>query len=571
MMPVSSSNLNNSMFRKRWFSTYRVPRVFDRFESSMLVLQGIYVRDFGAREYNHLLKKMKRILCLLSVFAFAYIIIAQVVGGSITSRDDTSPLMLPEPFLDLGSGGSYAIFVSKSDSRIDVYEKLSDSSIVRVRSFRTSTGQVEGDKSEEGDLKTPEGIYYLVRIREQKELSRKYGIRAFDLNYPNLFDLLEAKTGHGIWLHGTDEPDRLNEPRTSEGCIVVHNEDIKALSEYITLYRTPIVIADKFTYQNPPAQTELRDTIKSTILDWLNSWATQDFERFRDHYSNSFRNKNRGLKAWLARKRNVFSQTAKASIDIADLKILKDGDYFLASFIQRYRSNLMDDTGIKWVYLQNEGRELKIIGEEWYPISKAVKGYHWNTDLKFSNVVHDLAEVDLNREGKVAIVDPQYSLPWNTGMTAAVQPKEEIADLNSSKKTGTQASSEAESKEREGDSADYPVSVDKFEIVGRENNEISVHFKLINKSQDNVKQSGWLFLVANWSGEDEYTSFPQATMESGRPVSASEGDIYGIRWFKEVSASLRRPSRQAELLEIRCYLFDRQGKLLKNFRIHNGN
>ena len=81
------------------------------------------------------------------------------------------------------------------------------------QSFSCTTGKKTGDKLREGDLKTPNGVYWLFKSWSGLELAEYfgkaanvYGVGSFELTYPNYLDLvLYGKNGDGIWIHGTSE------------------------------------------------------------------------------------------------------------------------------------------------------------------------------------------------------------------------------------------------------------------------------------------------------------------------------------------------------------------------------
>ena len=101
-----------------------------------------------------------------------------------------------------------------------------------LRSFDIALGtRPEGDKLEEGDLKTPEGRYLLDRRNPNSEF-----FLSIHISYPNEQDRREARArgvdpGGAIMIHG--QP---NEPNGSEffyrtrdwtnGCIAVSNSDM---------------------------------------------------------------------------------------------------------------------------------------------------------------------------------------------------------------------------------------------------------------------------------------------------------------------------------------------------------
>ena len=51
----------------------------------------------------------------------------------------------------------------KSDSTLQLYKKDSNSSFSLVKGYSAFVGEVKGDKTKEGDLKTPTGIYRLTK------------------------------------------------------------------------------------------------------------------------------------------------------------------------------------------------------------------------------------------------------------------------------------------------------------------------------------------------------------------------------------------------------------------------
>lgn len=455
-----------------------------------------------------------------------------------TCVDDEPLVQIPSSLIDLGTGGSsFALVVDKSQSMMDLFKKQEDGSLVRLRSFRASTGINGGAKQSEGDQRTPEGIYYFVRIREDEELLSKYGVRAFDLNYPNQFDLLQGNEGSGIWLHATDEPERLQEPRTSQGCVVVSNDDIRELSRFITLYRTPIVISESMSYAGVKELGALRANILAFMTGWLEAWSSQDFERYQELYSAQFRGSKWRLESWLRNKRAVFDSTVWARIEAADIKILRDVDRYVISFYQRYRSNLMDDTGIKWIYLVDDDGGLKIVGEEWFPLGNALSGKYWSRRApRLSEIVGDLEEIEFGGGGKPVLTEKQLSVPVSdAGPMSATTEVPEVAN---------------------------EVAVEDFRLVELDRERIKFGMKLSKVDQDGSRSRGWLFVVASWKGMSEVTVFPHVDVSRGVPQTFSEGDSFGIRWFKIVEGSIERPRVDARLKSVRCLAYSQQGTLI---------
>ena len=109
------------------------------------------------------------------------------------------------------------VAVDKSRQRFFLMEKG------KSRDYLCTTGQAQGDKQVRGDLKTPEGVYFVVRKRTERLDFEEYGGEAYILDYPNPVDRLRGKTGSGIWVHSRG---RAITPFESRGCVVLNLKDI---------------------------------------------------------------------------------------------------------------------------------------------------------------------------------------------------------------------------------------------------------------------------------------------------------------------------------------------------------
>lgn len=186
-----------------------------------------------------------------------------ICSGSAHAESAPAQALIPEPLLHIADGS--AIIVEKDTHRLYYYEggKL-------VKSIRVTTGKRRGDKLVEEDKKTPEGIYFLKKFLEDKELPAKYGARAITLDYPNPIDKFQGKTGFGIWIHGTNVPSRLERPYDSRGCVVMLNNDVLELAEMITLNSTPVIIVKKL---NMLSQAESKKELRK-----IGRWFKESFE-----------------------------------------------------------------------------------------------------------------------------------------------------------------------------------------------------------------------------------------------------------------------------------------------------
>jgi len=255
-----------------------------------------------------------------------------------------------------------------------VVEKMSQYMLVYkgkklVGMFPVTTGQAWEDKWREGDRRTPEGIYFFTEYIDVSKLPPLYGNLAVALNYPNPYDNLLGKTGSGIWLHGSDSDNRNNIPFSTRGCVVADNRDLEEIRKYIRLGNTPIAI-----YKVIPSRLKL-DEVGSMIEEWRRSWENKNYNRYISFYSKKFRWKGGDIRSWKRYKRRTVLGKEYIDVDIKDITILafsRHGDerplYYVAEFLQIYRSNNYSDRGIKRLYIAKEEGRLKILAEEFLPL-----------------------------------------------------------------------------------------------------------------------------------------------------------------------------------------------------------
>lgn len=236
------------------------------------------------------------------------------------------------------------------------------------------TGKFPGDKKIQGDKKTPEGIYFFQRFHASQDLISKYGdygkiygAGAFTLNYPNEIDRREGKTGGGIWLHSSDDDNRISLGLDSKGCVVAVDKDLKDLSRFIDLSNTPIVIVENLHFLNTESWKTQKESLQSVVYNWMESWQKKNFDTYINQYSKSeFLDRKGNYNAYKAYKRAVFARSDKPQILFSDVSILLNNDYAVVTMKQDYTSSVIRDIGKKVLYLKkNNQYEWKIVSEKW--------------------------------------------------------------------------------------------------------------------------------------------------------------------------------------------------------------
>jgi len=111
-----------------------------------------------------------------------------------------------------------------------------------VKAFPVAIGRNPGDKLEVGDMRTPEGNFYIEKIHDSRNwvhdfkdgngpIKGAYGPYFFRL-YTGVDRTCSGKAWKGIGIHGTHDPTLIGKTVT-EGCIRLHNEDLEDLRKYI--------------------------------------------------------------------------------------------------------------------------------------------------------------------------------------------------------------------------------------------------------------------------------------------------------------------------------------------------
>jgi murein L,D-transpeptidase YafK len=267
------------------------------------------------------------------------------------------------------AGNTTAILVDKKTSNLHVCEYV-DGAYKILKTYHTTLGQVKGDKEDEGDLKTPEGIYTFKHRMTAPSLQKKFGSLAFYMNFPNTFDELAGHKGSNIMLHATDTPDRLKQNYDSLGCIVVNDKEIHEIEPHVRVGLTPIIVFPELTdeYLKPGQDAAL----KSFFDGWIKAWESKDIERYIDAYHSDFVDKSKNLMskaAWKEYKANLNKRYASIEINPESVLFYRHPKYSMITFTQNYRSKLKGggwghrSRGTKILYVAEEAGKPKIIAE----------------------------------------------------------------------------------------------------------------------------------------------------------------------------------------------------------------
>ncbi len=272
----------------------------------------------------------------------------------------------------------YAFVVDKKARTLTVWHQ-DGGKLTSVASFPADLGKREGEKKSQGDHKTPNGVYFLQEKLEGATLNFSlYGKRAFTTDYPNFFDRIDGKTGNGIWLHAV--PDTVPLTRGSRGCVVVRNEVIVDLSQYVKLGKTPIIIQDEVELLDSAQAKEASAQLSSLVEKWRGSWEAKDIESYIGFYGNDFRAMKMNRDQWKTYKNNLNASYKTLLVKFSRPVIYAYKNRAVVRFLQSYTSDQHSDFGEKVLYLAKEGDQYKIIGEDWQADNSQLAQEEFNSD-----------------------------------------------------------------------------------------------------------------------------------------------------------------------------------------------
>jgi murein L,D-transpeptidase YafK len=297
-------------------------------------------------------------------------------NGNLLATD-----FLPESIYQLDSRFSHhVLLVEKSTHTLYLYENNNQAPKL-IKTYKIATGKRTGNKSVQGDKKTPEGIYFFKKFRSGENLVKSYGktgliygAGAFTMNYPNFIDKKEGKTGGGIWLHSTDDDNRISKGLDSKGCVVATDKDIKDISKYIDIKNTPIIVTQNLHFLTKESWLRNKNEISKVIINWAKAWKAKDFPNYISQYSKTdFESESKGnYYSFKNYKKRIFRKPGNPNITFKNISILSFKQYAVVTLEQEYKSQIINDIGKKTIFMKRDANyKWKIINESWKKIDQS--------------------------------------------------------------------------------------------------------------------------------------------------------------------------------------------------------
>ncbi|MBI4985662.1 MAG: L,D-transpeptidase family protein [Rhodocyclales bacterium] len=304
-------------------------------------------------------------------------------GGGAASRDKVADLReealarlrayktkpntdyVPRYLLQLRPDQKYAVVVDTQKARLYLYQN--DNGQPRfVADYYVSHGKLGTDKLKEGDKKTPIGIYHVTASLPRQKLGDFYGSGAFPISYPNDWDKRMGRNGHGIWLHGTPSDTFSRPPKASDGCVVLANQDLDAISKNFQVGLTPVIISNSIEWLSLDDWEAERKALLGMIDEWRRDWESVDTDRYGRHYAAKFQSDGQNHAQWIEHKRKVNAGKSWIKVATQNISMFRNPgneDYVVVTFEQDYKSSNLSNVMKKRQYWIKEDGRWKIVFE----------------------------------------------------------------------------------------------------------------------------------------------------------------------------------------------------------------
>ena len=249
--------------------------------------------------------------------------------------------LLPKSIIQLADNVDYAFLIELSKSRLYLV-KNSNGVPEIIADFYVSIGKAGFNKRISGDNKTPVGIYKITSHLIDEDLPELYGTGAYPINYPNVWDKKNSKTGYGIWLHGVPRDVYSRPPLTSEGCIVTSNHTLKKLEKYISIGKTPVILVEEVKWIKRNNWHENKNSANKIINSWKGKWESLDPHEFISQHSINFSSEKHNFEQRVAHILRIIKNKTFIKIKIENLNLFyypKSGNLIYSYFRQYYESN----------------------------------------------------------------------------------------------------------------------------------------------------------------------------------------------------------------------------------------
>lgn len=231
-----------------------------------------------------------------------------------------------------------------------------------------SIGQNGVGKTRAWDRRTPLGIYFVNEQLDTSGLDEKYGPMAFPLDYPNVWDRSNERSGDGIWIHGASPHGGRRPPLDTDGCIALSNEELLALKDQLMPLVTPVIIARQISWLSSEQIAATRAELAAVLDLWAESRRSGDLHQYLSLYADEFEYRGMDRGEWAGYRLQTVSTTPIREFELQDVLLLADPEDS-GLYLSRFRQIIVDGertiVTTKRLYWRRTGDgALKIVAED---------------------------------------------------------------------------------------------------------------------------------------------------------------------------------------------------------------
>jgi lipoprotein-anchoring transpeptidase ErfK/SrfK len=265
-------------------------------------------------------------MILKNATVFSFFITFMVISMTGVSSANT-PEKIPDSIVSMSSG--FVIAVDKKNQKLYVFKKNGNFS--KVFETTCSTGKNQGGKEITGDAKTPNGIFFPIKILNNPGPPETYGTLAFPLDFPTVMDKKAGRNGTNIWIHGTTKPLL---PFQSNGCVVLSDKDIHALSHFIYINKTPVIIAETIQWIPQNQIVAVKTDLEKMLSSWVRGYQEGNMKAIDSLYLDGHIIKNKKRENLANALANVKAMNQHFVLEPRDISILHQNNQAVIVFDQ---------------------------------------------------------------------------------------------------------------------------------------------------------------------------------------------------------------------------------------------
>ena len=204
-----------------------------------------------------------------------------------------------------------------------------------------SIGQNGVGKTRAWDRRTPLGIYFVNEQLDTSGLDEKYGPMAFPLDYPNVWDRSNERSGDGIWIHGASPHGGRRPPLDTDGCIALSNEELLALKDQLMPLVTPVIIVRQISWLSSEQIAATRAELAAVLDLWAESRRSGDLHQYLSLYADEFEYRGMGRDDWAGYRLQTVSTTPIREFELQEVLLLADPEDS-GLYLSRFRQIIVD-------------------------------------------------------------------------------------------------------------------------------------------------------------------------------------------------------------------------------------